>query len=170
LVDYYLNDGVWISDGSAVTGVDEGYPLGTRLDLPHPAQLVLGLLGGDAVHDETALHVVQQTEVLACFVDLNDILEASGKLFICPRLTVDLYEPLLHDGLDLFDVQGVLETVPEEQRDGERLRELVRSRAGPDREHSSQLVQHPRLGGVQTLQMLLRTTGHCEALNFLKGD
>ena len=108
----YLNDGVGISDRAAIRSVQEGHILGPGVDGPDPAQLVLGLLGGDAVHGEPALDVVQQTEVLPGLVDLDHVHEAAGELGVGPRLAVDLDQALLHDGLDLLVGQGVLQTVP----------------------------------------------------------
>ena len=62
---------------------------------------------------EASLHVVDDAEVLAGLLDLDDVHEAGGELGVSPRLAVDLDQALLHDRLDLLHGQGVLQTVPE---------------------------------------------------------
>ena len=73
----HLDDGVRVSDGPAVRGVEVGHGVGADLDLPHLAELVLGLLGGDPVHGEPSLHVVDDAEVLPSLFHLDDVHEAS---------------------------------------------------------------------------------------------
>merc|ERR1719295_893913 len=58
-----LDDGVGVADGAAIAGVQVGDTLGTGLHLVDFAELVLGLLGGDPVDGEPALHVVDDAEV-----------------------------------------------------------------------------------------------------------
>jgi len=107
------DDGVGVADGSAVSGVEVGDGVGAGLDLPDLAELVLGLLRSDPVNSEPSLHVVDDTEVLASLLDLDNIHEASGELRISAGLSVNLDQPLLEDGLDLLGVEGILQTVPE---------------------------------------------------------
>merc|ERR1719312_2348966 len=71
---------VWEANGPTIRGVQKGDILGSSLDLTDTAQLVLGLGCGDAVHDEPSLNVVDDAEVLAGLLDLDDIHEASGEL------------------------------------------------------------------------------------------
>ena len=73
------DDGVGVADGPAVSGVEVGHGVGADLDLPHLAELVLGLLGGDPVHGEPPLHVVDDAEVLSGLLDLDDIHESGGE-------------------------------------------------------------------------------------------
>jgi len=107
------DDGVGVADGSAVSGVEVGDGIRAGLDLPDLAELVLGLLRSDPVNSEPSLHVVDDTEVLASLLDLDNIHEASGELRISAGLSVNLDQPLLEDGLDLLGVEGILQTVPE---------------------------------------------------------
>ena len=79
----------------------------------HPAQLVSSLGGGDPVDGEASLHVVDDPEVLAGLVNLDDVHEAGGELGVGPGLAVDLDQTLLHDSLHLLHRDGVLQTVPE---------------------------------------------------------
>lgn len=54
----------------------EGDAAFAQLHASDLAQLVLCLLGGDAVHGEAALGVVDQAEVLARLLDADDVLVA----------------------------------------------------------------------------------------------
>merc|ERR1719389_538260 len=163
----HLDDGVGIADSSAIGGVQVGHGVGAGLDLPDLAELVLGLLGSDPVHGEPALHIVDDAEVLAGLLDLDDIHESSGELRISAGLAVNLNESLLEDSLNLLGVEGVLQTVPDEQSDGQRGGLLVGSGPGLDGEGSSKFVQHPGLGRRQTLKMLLGSTRHFDLLTSL---
>ena len=75
----HLDDGVGVADGPPVGGVQVGDGVGAGLGLPDLAQLVLGLLGGDPVHGEPPLHVVDDAEVLSGLLDLDDIHESGGE-------------------------------------------------------------------------------------------
>jgi len=90
-------------------------PNGDRL---HSAELVSSLRSGDPVHSETALHIIDDPEVFSSLIDLDNIHEASGELWIRSCLPIDLDEALLHDSLHLFHVQSVLQTIPEEETNG----------------------------------------------------
>ena len=63
---------------------------------------------------EASLHVVDDPEVLASLVDLDDVHEAGGELRVGPSLAIDLDQTLLHDGLNLLHGDGVLQAVPEQ--------------------------------------------------------
>jgi len=110
-----LDDGVRVSDGSAIGGVQVGDSVGASLDLPDLAQLILGLLGGDPVNGESSLHVVDDTEVLSGLFNLDNIHESSRELGISPGLAINLDQPLLEDGLHLLGAQGILQTIPKSQ-------------------------------------------------------
>ena len=89
------------------------FHLHTLTIVSHPAELVGSLRGSDPVNSEASLHVVDDPEVLASLVDLDNVHEASGELGVGPGLAVDLDQPLLHDSLHLLHGDGVLQTVPE---------------------------------------------------------
>ena len=82
-----------------------GNATSSKLNPPDLAQLVLGLLSGDAVDGEAALGVVDETEVLASLLDTDDVHEAGGVGSVGPDLAVDLDEALHHDGLGLATMQ-----------------------------------------------------------------
>merc|ERR1711862_380892 len=81
---------VWEANCPAIRGVQEGDILGSSFDLTDTAQLVLGLGCGDAVHDEPALHVVDDAEVLAGLLNLDDIHEPGRELGVSPKLAINL--------------------------------------------------------------------------------
>merc|ERR1719452_299508 len=115
-----------VADGPAITGVQVGDVLGASLDLTDTAQLVLSLSSSDAVDNESALHVIDDAEVLPGLLNLDDIHKASGEPGVSPQLAVNLDQTLLADGFHLLHGQGVLETVPEEKCNGKGLRLLVK--------------------------------------------
>lgn len=87
--------------------------------------------------------------------------ESSWELVVGTDLSVDSDDSLSQDLLDLGVVEGVLQTVAEEQVEGKAFTDLVRSGTRTDSENSSEFVEHPMAGGSQALQMLLWSTGHC---------
>jgi hypothetical protein len=91
------------------------------------AQLVLGLLGLDAVDCEAALGVVDETEVLASLLDGDDVHEAGGVGHVGADLAVDLDETLHQDGPGLAVVEGILQAVADEDDQGHAVAELVRT-------------------------------------------
>ncbi len=80
-------------------------------DLLDLAELVLGLLGRDAVHREATFGVVHQPEVLARLLDRDDVHEAGRVGCVGADLAVDFDEPLHHDRFRLARVQGIFESV-----------------------------------------------------------
>ena len=71
VVDLDLRVGV--ADRAAIVGDDVRDTLGAESDLLDLEELVGRLLRRDAVDDEAALDVVEETEVLARLLDRNDI-------------------------------------------------------------------------------------------------
>lgn len=68
-----LDSGVGVTDGSSVVGHNVGNTTSTKSDLADLEELVGSLLRGDAVDGESALDVVEQTEVLARLFDGDNI-------------------------------------------------------------------------------------------------
>lgn len=96
---------------SRIVRNQEWDPALAELNTLNLAELVLGLLCLDTVDGETALGVVDETEVLAGFLDGDDVHEAGGVGGVGADLAVDLDETLHQDGLDLATVEGVLQTM-----------------------------------------------------------
>lgn len=78
------------------------------------AQLVLCLLFSDAVDGETALGVVNETEVLACLLDGDDVHVAGWVGRIGADLAIDLDQALHDNRLGLTAIEGVLQTIGED--------------------------------------------------------
>lgn len=140
-----LDSRVGVSDGSAIVGNDVGNALGTKLMLSDLEELESSLLGGNSVNGESALDVVEKTEVLARSLNGDDIYrpglaaristspsspthETSGEGLVSPDLAVDLDESLLNNSSDLTASKSVLQTVSKEDGEGKRLPELVGTR------------------------------------------
>ena len=96
---------------SRIVRNQEWDPTLSELNTLDLAKLELGLLGLDTVDGETALGVVDETEVLASLLEGDDIHETSGVGRVSADLAVDLDETLHQDGLDLATVEGVLQTI-----------------------------------------------------------
>ena len=58
-----LDQRVWVPDGAAIVGVQQGHVVGANADLEDTAQLVLGLLTGDTVDAEP---VLKQLKSIIC--------------------------------------------------------------------------------------------------------
>lgn len=78
------------------------------------AQLVLCLLFSDAVDGETALGVVDETEVLASLLDGDDVHVAGWVGRIGADLAIDLDQALHDNCLGLAAIEGVLQTIGED--------------------------------------------------------
>lgn len=126
-----------------------------KLDALDLAELVLGLLGLDAVDGEAALGIVDEAEVLAGLLNGDDVHEAGGVGQVSADLAVDLDETLHEDRLGLAVVKGVLETVADEDDQGHAVAELVRTGRGLGGVDTGQFVQEPVGGGAKALLVLL---------------
>lgn len=126
-----------------------------KLDALDLAELVLGLLGLDTVDGETALGVVDETEVLAGLLDGDDVHEPSGVGHVGADLGVDLDEALHQDGPGLAEVERILEAVADEDDQGKTVAELVRTGRGLGSVGTGQFVKQPVRGGAKALLMLL---------------
>ena len=68
-----LDQRIWIANRAAVVGDYVWNLVRTDRSSLHAAQLVGGLLGGDVVQDESTLHIVENAEVLAGALDVDDV-------------------------------------------------------------------------------------------------
>jgi len=97
-----LDDGIRVPDGSSIPSVKVRNSLGSKLQLGDFAELVLCLGGGDPVHGEPALHIIDDSEVLSGLLQLDNIHEAGGELVVGPNLIVNLDQTLLQNIFDLL--------------------------------------------------------------------
>mmetsp|Transcript_32294 Transcript_32294/g.83819 ORF Transcript_32294/g.83819 Transcript_32294/m.83819 type:complete len:212 (-) Transcript_32294:7-642(-) len=158
----HLDVGVGVADGPSVVGNDKRGTLLSELVPLHLAELVLGLIIGDAVEDEAALDVKKKSEPLVGLLDGDDIHETSGEGLVSADLAVNLDEALHEDGVHLSAVEGVLKAVPQKKDEGKGLPELVGTSRGAGGEDAAHFVKHPVLGGIKPLHVLLGSTGHGE--------
>lgn len=165
---------------SRIVRNQEWDPALAKLNTLDLAELVFGLLSLDTVDGETALGVVDETEVLAGLLNGDDIHEASGVGGVGADLAIDLDETLHQDGLDLTTVEGVLQTkfhpnvsvefpqascfkilreyiVPVTDEDDQRqaVPELVRTSGSLGGIGPGHLVQEPVRGRTKALLVLL---------------
>jgi hypothetical protein len=94
------------------------------------AQFVLGFGSFDAVNGEAAFGVVDQSEVLASLVDRDHVHVASRVCRVCSDLAIDFDEALHDNLLDLTAIEGVLETISNEDDERKAVTELVRAGRG----------------------------------------
>ena len=87
-----------------------GYPPPSQLNPLDLAELILRLLGRDAVDDEATLGVVDEAEIFARLFDGDDVHEAGGVGAVGADFAVDFEEALHEDGFCLAGVEGVLES------------------------------------------------------------
>jgi len=135
--------GIRKTDRSAVVSENVGNTLAANSYPADLEELVGGLLGGDAVDGEAALHIIEKSEMLAGFLNGDDIHVPSGVGLISANLVIDFDEALLDDSGNFTTSQGVLQPVSEEDGEGERFAELVGAGRGAGSICSAKFVQHP---------------------------
>jgi len=155
-----LDQGIWVSDRAAVGRGQVRDSLGSDRNLLDDAQLVGGFLLADAVHLVSSLDVVDQAEVLSALLHFDDVHEAGRVGVVGADAAVDLDETLGQDLLNLRVRQGVLETIPQEERQREALAELVGTGRRSGGVTTSQFVEHPVLGRRHALHVLTGTANH----------
>jgi len=155
-----LDQGIGVTESTTIVGDNEGDALGTELNLLDLAQLVLGLLSGDAVDGETTLGVVDETEVFASLFNTDNVHEAGGECGIVADFVVDLDEALHHNGLGFTTVERILETVTEKDNQRHAVPNLVGTWRGTRSICSGKLVEQPMRRGRKALQVLLWSTTH----------
>jgi hypothetical protein len=153
---------IGVSDGASIVSDGNRDLVGSHIDLLNSAELVMGLLSVNAVQNETSLGVEHETESVVGLLQFNDIHEPRRVVVVSADLSVDL-DATFHTDLHAFLVgQGILESVTEDNGDGQALTELVRSlgrAGGPDTTH---LPEVPMGRRIEALQMLFRSTSHFE--------
>jgi len=139
----HFDDGVGVTDGAAVRGVQVGHVLWASFDLADTAQLVFGFLIGDPVNGVTSLDIVDEAEIFSSLFNLDDIHETGWESGISSHFAVDLDKPLLHNSAHFLGSQGILQTISQENRNWHRFAQLVGSGAWTTRVNTSKFVQHP---------------------------
>ena len=155
-----LGEGIRVADGASLLRHQVRDSFCAHKDLPHFAQLVLGLLWGDTVNSKATLGVVDQMEILSGLVDADHIPKTSGGGCISSDLAIALNEPLHAGLLYIVSRQDVLKSVPQGHDEWETFSQLVGTGRWPRSKHAGQFIQHPMLWSCYTLQMLLGTRSH----------
>merc|ERR1719189_2679636 len=152
--------GIWIAESPTVVRSGIRDATRTSLDFPDAAELVARFLLLNFVQGKTAFGVVQKAEILLRFVDRDDILEPSRIEHVRPNLAIHLDESLHNNHLNLSVGQGILETLPEHDNEGQALTCLVWAWGGHRSPAALQLVQHPMLRCIHALQVLHDSARH----------
>merc|ERR1719427_222244 len=155
-----FDQGIRGSDGAAIGRCQVRNALRSDRNLLDDAKLVGGLLFTDAMHLVSSFDVVNEAEVLSALLHLDDVHKPRGISVVGADSAVDLDETLRQDLLDLRVIQGVLETIPQEERQREALAELVGTGRRSGGVTSSQFVEHPVLGRRHALHVLTGTANH----------
>merc|ERR1719187_2553820 len=163
-----LDQGVRISDGTAVGGGEIGNPFGSDRDLLDNAELVSGFFRRDAMHLVSSFDVVDEPEVLSALLHRDDVHETGRVGVVGADAAVDFDQTLGEDLFNFGVVESVLETIPQEERQRQTFPELVGTGRGPGSVTSSQLVKHPVLGRRHALHVLTGTANHFAILKILK--
>merc|ERR1712179_529949 len=110
-----LGKRIRVADGAAIVGDDVWDTLGTNSDRLHTSKLVRVLVGEglavQAVQNETALGIVHHAEVLVGLVNGDNVHEATRVVGVGANLAIDLDEALHENLLDLLLGESVFETV-----------------------------------------------------------
>mmetsp|Transcript_272 Transcript_272/g.772 ORF Transcript_272/g.772 Transcript_272/m.772 type:complete len:294 (+) Transcript_272:114-995(+) len=163
----HLHIRIRIAEGASIVGDGHGNLLGTHVHLLNTAQLVLGLLTAEALEGETSLGVEQEAEAVTSLLELHNIHESCGVVLVCADLTVYLDATLHANLLALLPGESILETIAEDEADGEALALLVGAGAGLGSPDSRHLPQVPVAGRIEALEVLLGSANHLGGFSFL---
>jgi len=103
-----LNERIRVANSSTIMSNDVRNATCTKGDFADFAKLVGSFFRSDEVNSETALDVVEETEVFTRFFDRYNVHESSGVGGISPNLSVNFDETLSNDGCDLATSQSIL--------------------------------------------------------------
>jgi len=159
-----LDQRIRVSDGASVGGGKVWNSLGADRSFLDDAKLIRGFFFADTMDLVSAFDVVDEAKVFSALLHLDDVHESGRVSVVCADPSVDFDEPLGEDLLDFGVRQSVLETIPQEERQGETLAELVGTGRWTGGVTTSQFVEHPVLGCRNALHVLTRTANHFEIL------
>ena len=87
------------------------YTLSTKLNSADFCKLVTSLIWSDPVDSKATFSVVDESKVLSCLFNGNDIHETSRICRVRADLTIHLDKPLHNDGPGLASIQGILQPI-----------------------------------------------------------
>lgn len=94
---------------SSIVRHQEWNPTLAKLDPLDLSQLILRLLGRDAMDGETTFSIIDESEILPRLLDADDIHEPGRVCRIRPNFAVHFDQPLHHNGLGLTAIQSVFQ-------------------------------------------------------------
>lgn len=109
---------------------------------------------------EAAFGIIDETEVLASFLNADNVHEACWVCGIGADLAVNLDQALHDNGLGLASVKSILETISDEDDEGHAVTELVRTGRWAGGIGAGQFVQKPMRWRAQALLVLLWSSTH----------
>jgi hypothetical protein len=152
--------GVRVTNGTTIVSGAEWDALGAELNTLNFAQLIASLLGFNAMESETALHIVQETEMLVGALNGDDIHEASREGGVSAHLSINANNALVKDQSHLAASESVFETITEQDNKRQALTEFVRTSRRARSKDAAHLVEHPVRRSVDTLEVLFGSTRH----------
>lgn len=157
-LDRVIETNVWVreSEGSAVVGSDVRNLLLVDRLASDLAELEAGLVGSDLVGLESALDVVEDSEVLVGSLNRDNVHVAKWVSVVTSDLAINLDETLLVlDNLaSLLSVEGILESLLKEHIEWDALPKLVRTRRWSGAIDALQLAKVPLLRSGHSLHDL----------------
>ncbi|KAF5217780.1 hypothetical protein ECC02_009353 [Trypanosoma cruzi] len=149
--------GAGVGVTNAVTVVCHGNrnAASARVDVLHLQELDVPLSLANLHEGKAALHVVQNAEAIPGPWDLHNVHEANRILGVLAGLTVHAHKALAENHLSLGGVQRILQTIADDDHKSHALTQLVGPSTGTWSKHARELAQHPVLGGIKALQVLL---------------
>lgn len=129
-----------------------------QLERFHSAEFVRSFLFADVVNLESSFGVIKKTKVFSSLFDGDDIHETSWVLAVGPDLTVNSDGSAHHNLFDFIAVEGVLQSVTDEDGKRQALAELVGSGVGAESVDATGFWQHPVVGSRQGFEMFFRSS------------
>ena len=117
--------GVTVADGATIVGDDGGNTLGSDDVLPHLAKLELSLLRLDGGGGEATLNIVHEAEVLVGLLNGDNIHETGGEVQVGADFAIDLDQTLHADQAGLLASESILQTVSQQNDERQALTQFV---------------------------------------------
>jgi len=154
-----------ISDCASIGSGKVRNSLGSDRHFLDDAKLVSGFFLGNTVDLVSSFDVVDESKILPALLHLDDVHKSGWVSVVRTNSTVHFDQSLGEDLLDFGVGQSVLEAIPQEERQGKALAQLVRPGRRAGSVASSQFVEHPVSGRRNALHVLTGTANHFEILS-----
>jgi hypothetical protein len=127
----------------------------TQLNPLHFSELERGFLSLNSVDSETAFGIIKKSEVLSGLFDADDVHQSCRVGHVGAHFSVDLDEALHHDGPRLTVVQGILESVSNENNERQAISFFVGTGRWLDAVGAAEFIEKPVIRGGEPLLVLL---------------